>query len=329
MGNLWQSPLRVTTNKRKMKTNNVELQIVVNDKVIAEYSKDSAIYVEAKNGYEYGIRLKNHNSFKVKVVLGADGINVIDSKPIGDNPNEMGYVLDAGVDTIIKGYRVDNQNVASFKFVEGEKAYANKSKGMNGKTQGVISAKVYAEKIKSPDWKDEIAKLKEEIGRKKNKSDIDFIPVPYYPSWPRPWYEPYDTRPWITWCGSTTTANASNVTLYNTNLGDNSCIQSNVLNDCHVDAINPNIRCVNFQQKEENPFSLGSTFGKKVEQAVTEVAFEVGNLIAELAIYYTTKKGLESLGVEMKKLPKISKMPEAFPAAKNRYCEVPSGWEGV
>lgn len=34
-----------------MKINNVELQIVVNDKVIAEYEKDSAIYVEAKKDY--------------------------------------------------------------------------------------------------------------------------------------------------------------------------------------------------------------------------------------------------------------------------------------
>ncbi len=328
-----------------MKTQNVELSILVNGNAVPEYRKDSSTFIEGRSGTEYVIKIKNHNNYKCKICLGIDGIGVIDSKPLGDDPNQMGYILDANQETIIKGYRVDSESVASFKFVNGDKAYANKSKGMKGKTQGVISAKVYAEKVLPIDFEKELAKIKKQIDEKKQ----EYVPVPYpvYPSWPRnPWYDDsgwpkQPVTPWVTWCGGINAVGTNSVgnDVKWVNLSSDNCAAgNNSVNYCHTvfnDAgNNPNSLLQSVTQcsttlVEQNPFELGSAFGKKVEQKIKEVEFQVGNLIAEIALYYTSKSGLEALGVEMKKLPAISKMPQAFPASKTKYCELPSGWDGV
>ncbi len=315
-----------------MKTQNIEISVLINGNDTTEYRKDDNSYIEARNGTEYAIRLKNHNSFRTLVILGVDGINVIDSKPLGDSPNERGYILEAGIDTIIKGYRVDDVNVAAFKFTSADKSYANKQKGMAGKTNGVISAKVYREKVKDNNWEIWAKKIKEMEEKIDSKPYIVPLRPDYY--W---WYDSTYTKPYATW----SSASASGETHFGSACNDDINLKSHIdlqggqgiLRSCNFTQV---VDASAYKQQEtkcsvqnaETPFSLGSTFGKKVIQEITEVPFEIGSLLCSIALYYAPRAGLESLGVELKKTTKVSKMPQAFPAAKNKYCEVPSEWTG-
>lgn len=346
-------PVGEHKTKKKMKTNNIELTTLVNGNAVSEYVKDSSTYIEARNGTEYAVKIKNHNGYKVKVIIGIDGINIIDSGCLGNSPDEMGYVLDAYQETIIKGYRINNKDVATFKFTEGKKAYANKEKKMEGKTQGVIACRVYAEKIS---WQKTIKELEDKIDQKKDKWDRNYVPIPYpVPSYPvKPWYqEPFwycttttkigDTcEPASFTCGDNLGNIGSSVCRTSIDMmnkseqlrGINTCnyMQSDMSNLRPVakssQHVNSALRSRSLlSQKETNPFSLGSEWGKKETQEVKEVGFDVGAFVAELVLYYAPRAGLESLGIEFKKLPKITKRPDAFPAA-DKYCSVPSGWTG-
>lgn len=265
--------------------------------------------------------------------MGVDGINVVYGKPLGDNSNEIGYILDAGQITLIKGYRIDDVNVAQFKFTEADKSYANVTKKMGGKTTGVISAKVYTEKVKAFDYEKELAKIHKRLDEQKDNKE--YIPYPIYPK-RDPWYDewPYQ-KPWITWTSPTVWGLSNSQVTYTcasnnvggTILNNPTCNYSQVvgLDESYNQSLNSSIEPAH---DTVNAFTLGGSWGKKTEQQIKEITFETGNLLCNLVMYYAAKVGLESLGVEMKKLPKISKRPEPFPAAQTKYCSVPSGWTG-
>ncbi len=318
--------------KKNMKNNNVSVSVLSNGNSIQEFEKDSRVFIEGRENWEYSVKLENHNSFRVKVTLGIDGVNVIDSKPIGEDSKEMGYILGAGESTVIKGYRLDESNVASFRFTDGKSAYANTVKGMGGKTQGVIACRVYREKDNNLE---KIQKIMEEFERKnKEKPAKEYIPYPVYPSWPKyPWYQQDDwgywrsnTIPYTLICKSTDCVTLNGGLTSATNL--NSVSQTSINCMTQVEEGHHGSPCADFSTVspvEDNPFKLGSTFGSKIEQKVVETAFETGEFLCELVIYYATRIGLESLGIEFKKVAKISAFPEHKPG---KYCAVPSGWVG-
>jgi len=122
--------------------------IKINGKKIQQHFHSGNFWIEGKQGTEYSISLKNNSWKRQLFVISVDGINVISGKP-ADEDTENGYVINGHTSFDLKGFRVNDNDVAAFKFVNKDKSYAKEIAGSSNNC-GVIGVKVYDEKVK--DW---------------------------------------------------------------------------------------------------------------------------------------------------------------------------------
>lgn len=302
-----------------MTSHHIEAEVLVNGKRVAHHKHDGRHFIEGREGTEYSLRIKNDNGYRVKVSVGVDGVNVVDGRPLGINPEEAGYLINAHDSLTIKGYRVDNENVAAFRFSKADQAYASKDKKLTG-TTGVITVRAYAEKERpAPPPAPTIIHTNHHHyhGRRYG--------WPHYEDYGWPFRD-------YTWC-STTSRGIGSGSVANAGMG---VLRSCALNAKSAQSSLNSIQCsagasadssAQFSTSldstpDENPFSLGSSWGQKTESKVREVAFEVGAFLTQLDLYYTTREGLKTLGVDLS--PKASVVfPDATPS---RYCQAPAGW---
>ncbi len=308
-----------------MQTNTIDLQVKVGDHVVTQYPHEGKTFVEAREGTEYALRVKNPYPFRVKVVLSVDGVNVVSGDPASGTPEETGYILNAYETQTIKGYRLSDTEVAAFRFIKAEGGYAQAEKGLKG-TTGVIGCKVWREKP-----------APEPVVKEIHHHHTQWRDW-YWPSQPPVWNAPHWT--WFSSNGTATTNlglnatstsatfNSAGITLtaglnasYTTqnasaNGGEMRCM---AMNACAAPQAEVAQACADI-----NPFDAGSTFGEKVESKVTSVAFVADTCVAETHLYYAFRAGLTALGIDLSKSTKV-----AFPAAfSGRYAQPPKGWVG-
>lgn len=305
---------------------NVDLHVRINGNNVATFAHEGKTFVEGREGTEWSLFVRNNNLHRVKAILSVDQVNVISGKPSTGEQEETGYILDPGESQTILGYRLDDDSVARFKFAKAEGSYASTEVGLKG-TTGVIGCRVYREKA------------------------APMTVVHHHHDYWRDWW-PYYSRPYwwgnggtITTCGNITLANSNTVTSLNLN-ATNTCagtaaftasnsagssqMRAMSLNTCSAGASAPvaqsSMQCsvADNAPVEDNPFTLGSTFGAKAESKVTSVAFVADFLLGEVSVYYSTRAGLVALGVDVTRKPKVA-FPNPFSGV---YCKVPKGWVG-
>ena len=143
-----------------------DLNILVNGNRCKQYQHQGKTFIEAKNGSEYVIEIKNNHYKRILAVGSVDGLNVLTGKAASDT--DTGYIIGAYSSEKIKGFRFSDDEWAMFKF--GYKFYGNtyaqsKEDGSE-KNCGVIGLRVFYEK--------------EPIVT----TTIINNPVPYYQPWP-------------------------------------------------------------------------------------------------------------------------------------------------
>lgn len=287
---------------------NVDLHVCVNDNKVAEYLHEGRCYVEAKEGTEYSIRVRNNNPFRVKIVLSVDGVCAITGKPVTDGEQEAGYILGAHESQTIKGYRLDNNAVAAFKFVKAEAGYAKAEKGLSG-TTGVIGLRVYKERVIQPPQQPKV------IHHHHHHNEY-WIGGPYKTWDCSPfWYSMSSETTPDTIYSRTSNANLSNNSMRCMAATSNTSIPSTQFLNCSAQASS---------LPEVNPFNAGSTFGSKVDSRVTEVSFLTECCLGTIEIFYSFKEGLKILGVDLSKTPKVV-FPTAF---SDKYARPPANWQG-
>lgn len=292
-----------------MKNNNYELSVLVGDKPIKEYFHKGKCFIEAKNGTEYSLKFRNNTPSRVLAVFSVDGINIVD----GDKSSidGAGYVVNAYSSVVVKGYRINNNDVAAFKFDESKNSYASlvendmdKSKAANNPSanNGVIGVRVFSEK--------------------RTKVDPSFwnIPIGYDHPQRRDEYDYYGPKP--LWYYSTTTysyGGSNYLDIVKTCSANNIGAQCSVSND---DALRS-------AATDEVPnFTVGTTWGKQVEDKVTTVEFEKSEIYTDLIIYYLPRQELINYGVDLDNKNKsvAKQFPQAF--ENQQYCKIPAGWRG-
>jgi hypothetical protein len=125
-----------------VKYNNIELNVLVKGKPITEYRHNSQIFVEGRDGSDFELQVRNLNNFRVEAIVSVDGLSVLDGKDAG--PASSGYVLEANETIAIPGWKLNDAQVASFRFAGKKGSYANQSTG-SARNTGVIGIMVYAE----------------------------------------------------------------------------------------------------------------------------------------------------------------------------------------
>lgn len=305
-----------------MQSNQVSLTVKVNGRPVAEYQHEGRQYVEGREGTPYSLHLKNENPFRVKVVPSVDGVNVLGGKPATGAPDEIGYVLEAYQSFTCDGYRLDNDSVAAFTFTAADKAYAQKEKKLEG-TTGVIGLRVWTEQAKHlPAAPVTVVERHDHHHYHERYPWVQPV-YPTYPSWGGGWGGSTLT------CGDGGSAVSYNMASSQGAAGcglNSAGHHGTVLSACNLSSPQGGAASggdLSFQSSS-NPFTLGSTFGAKVQSKVVDTTFTSDRLLVELTVYYSTRDGLQALGVDMTRTDKVA-FPQAF---GGQYCTPPSGWKG-
>lgn len=152
---------------KNMHKNNYEVHLLINGKPAREYYHEGKFYVEARKNTEYTIKVKNHGHKKIMAIISVDGIDVLKGRSAIDA--ESGYIINPYSSTEIKGYRINDDNVATFKFDDGKVSYSTQveqkfdkkkiqevkeGKRAPSKNNGVIGVRIWEEKapVEIPDW---------------------------------------------------------------------------------------------------------------------------------------------------------------------------------
>lgn len=118
------------------------LDVMVHGKRITKYRHDGLTFVEGRNNTEYSVRFTNHTINKVLAVISVDGLSVMDGEMA--STKSSGYVVESFETLTIPGWRLDDEEVAKFKFGSKSSSYAKKQR--KSENVGVIGCLVFKEK---------------------------------------------------------------------------------------------------------------------------------------------------------------------------------------
>ena len=119
------------------------VDILVNDKPIRKYPHNGKLFVEARKGDSYSIRIKNNSYSRVLAVTSADGLDTLTGKSATENGN--GYVINGYNSLTIDGFRVSDEKVARFVFDQKNSSYAASKEDGSERNVGVIGIRLFTE----------------------------------------------------------------------------------------------------------------------------------------------------------------------------------------
>lgn len=313
-----------------------DVQILVNGNRCKQYHHDGKIFIEAKEGSEYSIELKNNEWKRILAVCSVDGLDILTGKiATTDSP---GYVINGLNSSRFDGFRVSNEKVAKFVFDYKNASYAASKEDGAEKNVGVIGVRIFDEKITPPP-----VTIREKHHHhhwpKRYPWDDYGTPVkPYYPSYP-------------IWCDTTWTRSLTGE-LNDVSYG--SCVNNSVNNEPNTTMdwmdsepersvkgglegrssgimMNATFNASTQQPLSSGPsekvlrgFDMGTKWGEAKESKVVEVDFERNALVFTTNIYYASRQSLIEMGVPLGNEKQVS-FPEPF--ADSKYAKPPKGWK--
>lgn len=122
---------------------NFQVEVIVNGCPLAEYYARGRTYVEALQGAEYELRLRNDSPDRVAVALSVDGLNTIDARHTSAW-NASKWVIEPYQTITISGWQMSSERARRFYFTNERDSYGAKL----GQTAnlGVISAVFFRER---------------------------------------------------------------------------------------------------------------------------------------------------------------------------------------
>lgn len=122
---------------------NFEVDVIVDGRPLSEYYSRGRTYVEALQGAEYELRLRNNSSDRVAVALSVDGLNTIDARHT-TAWNASKWVIEPYQTITISGWQMSSERARRFYFTNERDSYGAKL----GQTAnlGVIAAVFFRER---------------------------------------------------------------------------------------------------------------------------------------------------------------------------------------
>ncbi len=274
--------------------------ILVNGRKVKEYRHNGYTFVEAKDGTEFAIEVKNHLSNRVLAIVSVDGLDILDGKPA--TKKSRGYVVHGNNSDTFHGWRKSDTEVGAFKFTTSEQSYATE-KG-KGQSNGVIAVKLLAEK------------QHRHIGV--TCSDVN---VPWTLPTPKPRYGDKIR-------GGLIHAHAQGQFYSKTSAqgySGTTAKSSRVLYDNQALYVGPSASysATTESKPAEAAFDMGTTWGTKREDKVVTTEFLYGDEIATLEFYYASREALKAMGIPLVNQREVS-MPQAFEGSS--YAQPPKNW---
>ena len=126
---------------------NFDLEVLVNGRPLTEYYARGRTYIEALQGAEYELRVRNGSPDRVAVALSVDGLNTIDARHTSAW-NASKWVIEPYQTITISGWQMSSERARRFYFTNERDSYGAKL----GQTAnlGVISAVFFRERRRVP-----------------------------------------------------------------------------------------------------------------------------------------------------------------------------------
>lgn len=134
---------KTVTPERRVTYPRFEVDIMVDGRPLREFHARGNTYVEAIEGAEYEIRLRNSSGDWVAVALSVDGLNTVDASRTSAW-HASKWVIEPYQTITISGWQMDSDHARRFYFTTERDAYATKL-GQRANL-GVISAVFYRER---------------------------------------------------------------------------------------------------------------------------------------------------------------------------------------
>ncbi|MBD3330285.1 hypothetical protein GF354_02010 [Candidatus Peregrinibacteria bacterium] len=140
---------------KAMQKGQFTIEVMVHGRPVTEYPYGNETFVEGKRGSEYTLKIRNNSDRKAMVVLSVDGLSIMTGQTA--SKNDGGYLVSAYSHIDIPGWRLNDQDVASFQFGSLPQSYASQM----GKPAniGVIGGVFYLEKRRQPVYRDDYETL--------------------------------------------------------------------------------------------------------------------------------------------------------------------------
>lgn len=144
--NVSEAANKITSEPSVVAENGLEVEVLVNGVPLREYVARGRRYVEALEGAEYEISLRNTLPVRVAVALSVDGLNSIDAKHT-TAWNSSKWVVGPYQTIRIGGWQMSSERARRFYFTTERDSYAAKL----GQTAnlGLISAVVFRERARA------------------------------------------------------------------------------------------------------------------------------------------------------------------------------------
>lgn len=307
-----------------------DINVLVNGSRCKQYTHDGKIFIEAKQGSEYSLEIKNSTWQRILAVCSVDGLDVLSGKTaLESNP---GYVVNRYGTVKIDGFRVSDDKVAKFMFDYKGRSYAASKEDGSERNVGVVAVRLFSEKVKP------LPPPPVVIREEHHHHHHD-----HYPHWP------YNSPPTI-WCdstlGSATTCCDDWMTREGDTLGfvptsapsaggsqtyccDNIPTKGSTKRSAFGEKLMSHSSKICAQSMKSAPepkgFDMGTKWGEAKESRVIEVEFEKGLLALTTNIYYASRQSLIEMGVPLGNEKQIN-YPQPF--ANEKYAKPPKNWQG-
>lgn len=339
-----------------MHKHNYSLEVLVNGRPAQEYYRDAKAFIEARDGTEYTLRFRNNNYKRVMAVFSVDGIEVLKGKVASQADN--GYIVEAFSNIEIKGYRIDERNVAAFKFgrhgnsyavtVGGERVDQQTGEVTQDKTvrnNGVIGVRVFEEDVGDKDYLGSFKPRSLSGGNFSTSLSTTYVTGGVGPAVLHG-LNGYSGFPLaVSGCCS---ARGVLRSIDINKMGQLSAVSHSILdrneqdNGGYTSSVNHQTACyVNSSEyiaaavpqasytcavpAPTPSFDVGTAWGTKLEDRVREVSFKKVSTSVDLEIYYASRNSLEDYGIDFSNTKQIFAWPSAF-EDKKKYCKVPANY---
>jgi len=126
-----------------LSTGGYSMEILVDGIPMSELAARGTTYIEARQGAEYAVRLRNHSGHRVAIALSVDGLNSIDARTTSARRARK-WVLGPWETITIGGWQTSTDTARRFFFTTEDRSYGS----WLGRTDhlGVIEAVVFRER---------------------------------------------------------------------------------------------------------------------------------------------------------------------------------------
>jgi len=136
-------PVQNTPERTTKVYQNFDVEVLVNGRPLTEYYARGRTYIEALQGAEYELRVRNNSADRVAVALSVDGLNTIDARHTSAW-NASKWVIEPYDTITISGWQMSSERARRFYFTNERDSYGAKL----GQTAnlGVIAAVFFRER---------------------------------------------------------------------------------------------------------------------------------------------------------------------------------------